>query len=518
MEKKTLLLIIIVTTLLLIGLATTHMFLDKKTSQFYVGVTYGGNSVQEAKELIDQVKGYTNLFILASGTIQNATAVEEIGDYAVASGLKFAVYNSENVNYANSTGTGINKWANAAKERWKDHFIGVYYRDEPGGEMLDGKTITLEETTTKQNGEIIITQKVSKSERTIITYTTDNHREDRIFSSTTTYEYSGKIVIRNTFNNLNYQYCKVYDLISSSENSVIVDNPNAPSIDSALAETIIEDINYYPNGTITIQEYKTGKNYNFYTIENITKYPWPLLTYEKALEQKPIQTYDDAANTFVHMNKRYLTDINKKQLNKESITVFTADYSLYWWNYQSGYDVVLAELGWNNSITQEICLVRGAANAHNKPWGTILTWKYTNPPYLTSGEETFEQLRTAYQTGAQYAIVFNYSENHTNPNTLQEEHFLALKRFWEEVVQNPDVVHGEIKAEAVLILPKNYGWGLRNSNDHIWGLWPTDEKSQEIWNQIQNKINQHGLKLDIVFEDSNYSLWNYNHVYYGNKK
>jgi len=90
--------------------------------------------------------------------------------------------------------------------------------------------------------------------------------------------------------------------------------------------------------------------------------------------------------------------------------------------------MVLAELGWNNSITQEISLVRGAANLQNKQWGTIITWKYTHPPYLTSGEEMFEQMKTSYETGADYVIIFNYSENPYNANTLQEEHFLALNR------------------------------------------------------------------------------------------
>ena len=36
-------------------------------SPFYFGVTYCGNSVGDAKQLIDKVKTYTNLFILQSG-------------------------------------------------------------------------------------------------------------------------------------------------------------------------------------------------------------------------------------------------------------------------------------------------------------------------------------------------------------------------------------------------------------------------------------------------------------------
>jgi hypothetical protein len=113
--------------------------------------------------------------------------------------------------------------------------------------------------------------------------------------------------------------------------------------------------------------------------------------------------------------------------------------------------------------------VRGAANLQGKSWGTILTWKYTTSPYLAEGEEMFEHLKVSYEAGAEYVIVFNYSEDSVNPNTLQEEHFLALERFWNEVVQNPEVVHGGIKAEAVFVLPKNYGWGMRGPGDNIWG-------------------------------------------------
>jgi hypothetical protein len=194
--------------------------------------------------------------------------------------------------------------------------------------------------------------------------------------------------------------------------------------------------------------------------------------------------------------------------------VFTADYGLYWWDYQGGYDMVLAELAWNHSDVQQIAQIRGAANAVNKPWGTIITWKYTHPPFLASGEEIYNQMKTSYETGAQYILIFNYSEDPKNPNTLQEEHFLALEQFWNNIVQNPEVIHGSIKTEAALVLPSNYGWGMRNPQDTIWGIWPADENSQEIWNQIQNKIDQHGLKLDIIFEKpSFFASWKYNNIY-----
>src|SRR3989304_3501127 len=59
----------------------------------YVGVTYCGDSVAEGKLLIDKVKGYTNLFVLQSGSLQrDFKSVDELGDYAVSSGLYFLPY------------------------------------------------------------------------------------------------------------------------------------------------------------------------------------------------------------------------------------------------------------------------------------------------------------------------------------------------------------------------------------------------------------------------------------------
>jgi hypothetical protein len=253
---------------------------------------------------------------------------------------------------------------------------------------------------------------------------------------------------------------------------------------------------------------------------NGTEYLSQIQTYEQVLKQNPIQDYDAAAKVFVNKHKEALENqyFNKAEL-EDSIVVFTSDYGLYWWDYQSGYDVVLAQAGWNNSITQEIALVRGAANLHGKSWGTIITWKYTQAPYLTDGEEMFEQMKTSYEAGAEYVIVFNYSEDPSNPNTLQEEHYQALERFWNDVVQNPKIKHGSIKANAVLVLPENYGWGMRHPQDNIWGIWPADNNSQTIWNQLQNKIDKHGLKLDIIYEDPNCPIVEkYSYTYHGNQK
>jgi hypothetical protein len=163
--------------------------------------------------------------------------------------------------------------------------------------------------------------------------------------------------------------------------------------------------------------------------------------------------------------------------------------------------------------------VRGAANLQDKDWETIITWTYTQPPYLTSGDEVYNQMQLSYERGAKYVVVFNYAENMTDSyGTLQPEHFQAHQRFWNEVVQNSSVVHGGIKAEAVLVLPKDDGWGTRNQNDTIWGLWKADGSSQQVWNQLQNKLTEYGSKLDIAYDDPAYPVvGKYCQIYYWNQ-
>ncbi|MCL2134575.1 MAG: hypothetical protein FWH37_03355 [Candidatus Bathyarchaeota archaeon] len=475
MKREKLFISIVVLLLLTCLIAGTGYVVLNQEQQdpFYVGVTYCGNSVQEAKELIDQVKDCTNLFILQSGLLQyDVAAMEEIGDYVITSNLSYAVYGGTRNMVVSNT------WLNSAKIRWGEQFIGVYYNDEVGGYMLD-KNVFLETTQQITNITTAIPKIEKTEEGTIIIYNYNtNQNDNQTPIVTTTYWPDGKIVTENSN----------------------------------------ELITYYPNGTITIFE---KRNNNFYTTQqqNITKYPNQIQPYVKLLEQNPVQTYDDAANAYVNMNKNLLEEINNTQLNENQITVFTSDYGLYWWDYQSGYDLVLAEIAWNNSLTQEIALSRGAANMQNKEWGVIITWKYTHPPYLTSGAEMYQQMKTSYEAGAQYVIIFNYSEDPQNHNTLQDEHLQALKHFWNGIVQNSDIIHGSIKAEAVLVLPQNYGWGMRNSNDTIWGIWSTDDVSQEIWSQMQHKTDQYGLKMDIVFEDPNYLvMWKYNQIYYWSEK
>jgi hypothetical protein len=206
-------------------------------------------------------------------------------------------------------------------------------------------------------------------------------------------------------------------------------------------------------------------------------------------------------------------------LRQYNITYLTSDYALYWFDYLGGYATILAQFGWNNSVNQQIGLVRGAATLQNKDWGVIITWKYMQPPYLDTAENIYTQMENAYNAGAKYITIFDYPQIGDDPygGSMTDAHFQALKDFWENVIakSTPNAVH----AQAALVLPKDYGWGMRRGvDDRIWGFWGPDDKSPLIWKNLQTLLNLYGPRLDIVYDDPAFPLeGNYSRVYYWNQ-
>jgi hypothetical protein len=429
---------------------------------FYVGVTYCGDSVSEAKQLIDRVKNYTNLFVIQSGSLQHGhklAQLKEIIDYAVDSNLHFIVYISQ-------YGEILEGWFSIFDPRWDNYFLGIYFGDELGGKMLDG--YTLFQGDTSQN---IIEKFIDGSVKVQFTSSASYVDYDPII----TYYQNGTVLVEK------------FD-------------------DTRVPWTIYAT--YHTNGTISVSLQGIFGYTEQGTEDDI---PYSLETIQSMY---PFASYDETANLFIDL---YRSKLATETSNYRNVTYFTSDYALYWYDYLSGYDVVLAQLGWNHTITQDIDLVRGAANLQNKSWGAIITWKYNHPPYLGTGEEIYEQMLSAYEAGAKYVVVFNYAENMTEPyGTLQEEHFVALENFWNDVVQNPDIKQGSIKGETVLVLPENYGWGMRDPTDKIWGLWAADEKSEQIWNLRSSLIDEYGLTLDIVYDDPEFPVeGKYSQIFYG---
>lgn len=228
----------------------------------------------------------------------------------------------------------------------------------------------------------------------------------------------------------------------------------------------------------------------------------------------------DAANQFVDGLTWWLQGRSIRnetvfyEIPPSDFHLFTSDYTFYWFDYKAGYDVLFAQFGWNYSRQLNVALCRGAATAQNKDWGAIITWTYNDWPYIGTGKELYEDMKLAYDNGAKYVLVFDSDENYTQ-GILKEEHFEALKQFWEYTQKNPRT-NRTINDRVAYILPKDYGYGFRGPNDKIWGLWEADDFSLEISTNLGSLLEQYGIKLDIIYDDGiefdklygKYIFWN----------
>ena len=212
--------------------------------------------------------------------------------------------------------------------------------------------------------------------------------------------------------------------------------------------------------------------------------------------------YTDAANKYVGLLDEVLRHYTEYYMRVADFPLFTAEYALYWFDYKAGYDVVLAEFGWNHSRLLNVALCRGAASVQGKEWGVIVTWTYRHPPYIESGEELYDDMVLAYQSGAKYIVVFNYPKV-LEYGILDEEHLEALKKFWRYINRNPRMID-TMTDRVAYVLPEGYGYGFRGPDDKIWGLWETDvlwNISNRIWNDVNALLEDYGLRMDIIYED-----------------
>ena len=228
--------------------------------------------------------------------------------------------------------------------------------------------------------------------------------------------------------------------------------------------------------------------------------------------------YDDAAYRYVNSITQSLSNQN---LKSTGIPLATSDYALYWFDYLSDYSVVFAELVGSNQTSkiQQIDLCRGAANVQNKQWGVIITRSNDTTSTIENGTSMLSDMSLAYQAGAKFIVVFNYDAfPGENPSqTLTEDQFQAIRDFWNQINSDQQGTFGTIKAEVALVLPKNYGWGLRTPTDAIWGLWNSDALSPIIWNRMNQLLNEYGMKLDIIYNDTAFNFQKkYSEIYYWN--
>lgn len=236
----------------------------------------------------------------------------------------------------------------------------------------------------------------------------------------------------------------------------------------------------------------------------------------KARMYENVTTYSEASEVFV---TELPQTASFEFLKNNSITRFVSDYALYWFDYLAGYDTVFAELGWGHSAPQHIGLCRGAAKAQCKEWGTIITWKNStnSPDTIKNGSEMLHEMLTSYEAGAKYVVVFNFPQYpEDNPyGVLTDEHFKAMKQFWQFACEHPED-YGKAVGDVAFVLPKDYGWGMRNPEDNLWGLWSADNISSVIWTKMNMLIERYDLQLDIVYDDARFSYENYTEVYFHN--
>jgi hypothetical protein len=222
----------------------------------------------------------------------------------------------------------------------------------------------------------------------------------------------------------------------------------------------------------------------------------------------------DAANMYTQELHNYISDFIALDT-----AIITSDYTLYEYAYRAGYDMVMAEYAWNHSRPINTALCRGSATMHNKEWGVMLTYTYDHPPYLASGPELYQDMVTAYENGAKYIILFDYAmedQTRTAHGILQDEHLDALKQFWQYTKSNPRP-NNPVNERVAYVLPPDFGYGFRGTDDWIWGLWKNITLSTQIWNDVNTYSQQYGPKFDIIYTDTpNFDNWAYSKLIYWN--
>lgn len=226
-------------------------------------------------------------------------------------------------------------------------------------------------------------------------------------------------------------------------------------------------------------------------------------------------SYSDAAQKYTD---KLSSTWSMAYLHQNQIPVFTSDFTLYWFDYKGGFDCMFAQIGWNASSAQQIGLCRGAATLQDKEWGAMVVWTYQQPPYFDGGGALYRDMVLSYDAGAKYVTVFNfpqYPEDNVY-GVLTDEYFEAMEQFWAYTQTNPRG-SAEVFGKVAFVLPQDYGWGMRHLIDSIWGLWPPDDNSALIWQNMFTLIDQHGTTLDIVYDEGYDLAAHYSQVYWWNQ-
>jgi len=132
MKYRAILAVFLVSMLFFLLFLRINLLKDSSRPDFFFGVDAAYDGVEDIKRLVDEVKSYTNLFVIGSlGITFNVTKLDEVCQYVYESGLYFIIYTHPTED-SNQT-----RWIEDARQRWGDRFLGVYAGDEAGGRQID---------------------------------------------------------------------------------------------------------------------------------------------------------------------------------------------------------------------------------------------------------------------------------------------------------------------------------------------------------------------------------------------
>jgi hypothetical protein len=128
--------VVLLVVLLLLALVIEGLFLREGREEVFVGVEVGYDNVDDVVRFVDEVEDYVNLVVIGSLDITtNATKLTAVCDYLHSKGLYFIPFMFI-MQYLEKP-----DFFQVAKERWGEHFLGVYVSDEPGGRQFDSTNV-----------------------------------------------------------------------------------------------------------------------------------------------------------------------------------------------------------------------------------------------------------------------------------------------------------------------------------------------------------------------------------------
>ena len=122
--------ILLLTPLCLTYNSTSKMACAQSAPDLYFGIDAAFGNVTATEQLIDNVSGYTNVFIIGCNQNDNTTILTTLSQYIFDKGLSFIIYTD--TRFYPTT-----QWFQTAEAQWGSKFLGVYFYDEPGGRQLD---------------------------------------------------------------------------------------------------------------------------------------------------------------------------------------------------------------------------------------------------------------------------------------------------------------------------------------------------------------------------------------------